>query len=237
MIVMPVAMVMLRDEPAVFYSRIHGGPHFQYFDQGLAEFVLVGADEAGFTDSISAPAGVVWPVALDGYDFLGAGYRVLVAARFDGWEEYGANGHQFLIAITPEYVFFRDFGASLVVPTRLIPAWVIEEMDFAEMFNHLALFNRYFSSIVAPVFLLIFVAIFVMQTLFMLAAIWLFGHWVKLSGNMTVRERFAVCSFASLPAGMLAFAVGVFIPVVHVFIFQLFMIYFTYKAIKEFWGV
>jgi len=170
-------------------------------------------------------------------------YRVILAPRYDQWQDvierrslvglsYIAG--DYYLVITPEYIFYRDENSSLSVPTRLIPAWALEKGAFEEIFDHLALYNRYFSSIVAPTFVLIFVVFLIMQSLIFVAAVWLFGHWQKLSGNMTVRERFAVCTFASVPAGALGLALGILFPLFHILLFQFGMIYFSYKAMKEY---
>jgi len=235
LLALPVGISMLREEPAVLFPRIHDGPFFEIFDRSWADGVIVEADENGFTALVSPPLGVTWPMVFDTFDYeRSQTYRVLLAPAFDTWEDEGLSVHHYLIVITPEYIFFRDSNASLAVATGRVSAWAIEDMAIEELFNHLALFNRYISGIVAPVFLLIFIVFFIVQTLIYIACVWLFGNWQKLSGNMTVRERFATCTFASVPAGLLAFAIGILLPVVHIFIFQLTMIYFSYKAIKEF---
>ena len=239
LVAMPVGISMLREEPAVFYPRMHGGPFFEFFDRTWNRWMVVEADENGFADNIIAAPGAEWPMTFDSFDYdREQGYRVVLAPAFDTWEamQIDGGGHHFLIAITPEYIFFRDANAHLAVPTQIVSAWAIQDMAVDELFNHLALYNRYISSIVAPVFLWVFVVFLIIQALIFVASVWLFGHWQKLSGNMTRRERFAICAFASIPAGLLAFAVGIFIPALHVLIFQLLMLYFTYKAMKEYWN-
>lgn len=144
------------------------------------------------------------------------------------------ESHYFII--TPEYIFYKDANASLAIPTNLVSAWALREGNLEEIFDHLALFNRYFSSIVAPLFLMIFVVFAASQGLICLAAVWLFGYWQMPLGYLNVRERFAVCTFASVPAGILGFAIGIFLPIFHIFLFQFGMIYFSYKAMKEYWN-
>jgi len=235
LVAMPVGISMLRDEPAVLYPRLHGGPHFEFFDRSWDEWINVEGDEHGFVGTVTAPLGVEWPMAFDTFDYeREQAYRIVLASAYDAWEDEGVDVHHFLIAITPEYIFFRDSNAHLVVSTGRVSAWSVEEMALEELFNHLALHNRYISGIVAPTFMFVFIVFLIMQTLIFIAAVWLFGHWQKLSGDMTRRERIAVCTFASVPAGLIAFAIGIFMPVIHVFIFQLLLLYFSYKAIKEF---
>jgi len=236
----PVLFEFLRTPPDVFYPRIHGGPVFELFDSYWAPWIDVVEDEIGFTREIGAPAGVEWPVILPG-EALAAGDALesgdvthwIVVSTFDAEFEV-SDTPGFLFMITPEYVYYLDRNAMMAVPVNRIPAWVFNEMNLREMFNHLALYNRYFSVVVMPVFLLVFVVFFVSQLLICIAAIWLFGQWRKLSGKMTVRERFSVISFASVPAGIIGMFVGFAFPVIHILIFQLIMIYVSYKAMKEF---
>ena len=217
---------MLREEPSTFFPRIHGGPIFEAFDLSWAGYLDIAGDEIGFIQDIATPQYVM--------TFDNNGHRVVLAPAFDAWDAYTYS--EFIFAITPEYIFYHDDSAALFVPTRLVPVWVLEEMHLPELFNHLALYNRYFSSMVAPVFLVTFLAFFAMQVLIFVAMVWLFGHWQKLSGNMSIRERFQVCTFASVPAGILGFAMGIIMPVLHIFVFQMVLIYCTYKAMKEFWN-
>lgn len=221
------------EEPAVLYARNHGGPHFEFFDRTWAGHVSVTEDEQGFVSGIDMYEAMVFD-SRD--DERGHAYRVIVAPRYDAWEDAGVDVHRYLIAVTPEYIFYRDFYSHLAVPTHFVAAWVLEVMDYPELFNHLALFNRYFTSIVMPVFLQTTVVFLISQILMIAAAIWLFGHWQKLSGNMSVKERLAVCTFASVPANLVAFVIGIFLPVFHVFAAQLIMIYVSYKAMKEYWN-
>ena len=207
LLTIPMSIILLRDPPHVFYPRMHGGPDWGAFDRSWVDEIDVIADANGFVRDV---------IMLDGNNDL------IIATDL----------HTFII--TAEYIFYSDANSSLAVPSRLIPAWALEEGAFEEIFDHLALYNRYFSSIVAPTFVLIFVVFLIMQSLIFMAAVWLFGHWQKLSGNMTVRERFAVCTFASVPASALGLALGILFPLFHILLFQFGMIYFSYKAMKEY---
>jgi len=228
----PVAVVLLRDPPAVMYPRLHGGPMFEYFDRNWNDYIEVVPDEIGFVEEILFVGS--GPILLRA-DY-GFSHHVLLAPSY----EYVANitdvDAHFLLAITPQYIFYRDETSMLMIPTEALPAWVIEDAYIEEIFNHLALGNRYFSGIIAPVFVMIFVVFLVMQVFIYGASVWLFGSWQKLSGNMTIKERFAVCTFASVPAVIVGLAFGLFLPIVHLFIFQLAMIYVTYKAMKEYFN-
>jgi len=175
-------------------------------------------------------------LVFDALDGEGNIYRVVIANDHNVLEDENLSNCNFLFAITPRYVFFRDSYSNLVTSTDMISAWALEEGDLREIFNHLALYNNYFTSVVAPVFLLVFAVMLSTQTVIMFAAVWLFGHWVKLSGTMSIKERFFVCTFASVPAGIISFAVGLFMPVIHVFVAQLLMIYFSYRAMKEYFN-
>ena len=221
LIAAPIGVMLLRDPPAVFYPRIHGGPLFESFDRTWAGYIEVGQNELGFVSGIIVTPG----------EFVHGSYGVLLIDEDIDWIDCI---HDFMFVITPNYVFYVDGNSFLGLPARLLPAWVLTDMAIEELFNHLALYNAYFVGIVAPVFLLIFIVILITQSLMMLASVWLFGHWVKLSGNMDRQELFSVCTFSSIPAGLAGFAVGIVLPVIHIFIAQLIMIYVSYRAIKEY---
>jgi len=226
---LPVLFEFFRTPPSDFYPRIHGGPVFELFDSSWASWIDLSEDEIGFAEEIREPEGAEWPVVLIGDSHY---HRVVITHGDDGlaFEESGL----FVFVVTPEYLFYLDGSTVLSVPVARIPAWAIEEMNHRELFNHLALANRYFSRMVMPVYLLIFAVFFISQLLICAAAVWLFGQWRKLYGKMTVRERFSVISFASVPAGLVGMFVGFAFPIIHIFIFQLLMIYISYKAMKEF---
>ena len=213
----PIGIMILRDPPHIFYPRIHQGPLFENFDRSFNKNIQIYENENGFISNLT-----IIPS-----EFEIDNYIIKLSS------EYIETVHDYIIIITPQYIYYKDAHSFLGIPVNLLPAWVIKESDIKELFNHLALYNSYFIGIVSPVFLLIFIIIFITQSLIMLAAVWLFGHWIKLSGNMSVFERFSVCTFASIPAGIIGFATGIILPIMHIFIAQLVMIYVSYKCIKE----
>jgi len=250
-LVLPVLFNFLRTPPDLFYPRIHGSPDFELFGDSWAAWMDVVEDEIGFAQEIMQPAGVEWPLIYESvavysevYEvYLEDAYRVtggvsgvvhgvVVADMYDQLEI--PDTVQVLLMFTPGYIFYVDSNMMLTIPVTRVPAWVLEEMHVRELFNHLAIYNRYFSGIVMPVFLLVFIVFFISQLLIVLAAIWLFGQWRKLHGKMTVRERFSVITFASVPAVLVGMVIGFAFPIFHILIFQLLMIYISYKAMKEF---
>jgi len=237
LLAIPVGVNMLRDEPAIFYPRMHGGPYFEFFNgTWVQENILVEANDRGFVSSISEPVGVTWPVSFGSYDEeRDKRYFVIIASSFGDWEDEWFSAHDYTLAISPEYIFYSDATAMLAVPTHLVGAQALEDMDLRELFNTLALYNRYFTSILAPAFAVTTLVHLATQVLIMAAAVLLFGQWQKLSGNMSIRERFSVCTFASVPANAIGFLIGFVLPM-HVFIAQLIMIYVAYKAMKEYWN-
>jgi len=230
LLALPVLFDFVRTPPDVFYPRIHGGPDFELFDSSWASRIYVVEDEIGFIDHIDAPLpGDQWPMI---YMDTSPYHRVVLTTADESltFEEPGL----FVFVVTRDYFFYLDSRTMLSIPVARIPAWVIQEMNHRELFNHLTLANRYFTSTVMPIFLLIFIVFFLSQVLMTVAAVWLFGQWRKLMGKMTVKERFSVISFASVPAGLVGMLVGFVFPIVHILAFQLLMIYISYKAMKEF---
>ena len=230
LLTIPIGVALLRTEPVILYQRIHGSLNIAHFDKSWANWISVSADENGFVCQVNFLNEGARPAAFDAIHYE-KHYRILLAQSFNAQE---SSYIDYTIAITPDYVFYRDSGALLAVPLNLIPAWVMKEANHGELFNHLALYNGYFTEIVIPVFLLISIVVLITQVLIFITAIWMFGHWRKLTDFMTIRERFAVCAFASVPANTAAVLIGFIAPVMHIFISQLIMIYISYKAMKEF---
>jgi len=249
LLTVPVGISILGDPPHVFYPRMHGGPDWDTFDRSWVDDIYVVEDERGFIE------GVYW-VTFDEYELqilpmmihLSEVRRPLSVLSY----EQAYLGHvsfiphyDFPTSVTnaayhfifsPEYIFFRDATSSLVIPTHMVSAWALREVNLEEIFDHLALYNRYFSSIVAPMFIFLFATFLFSNAAIMLAAVWLFGWWQKTAGFLNWRERLAVCVFASIPAALIAFAIGLFFPIVHAFLFQFIMLYFAYKTLKEYFN-
>ena len=223
---LPVGIAMVRQPPYQFYPLIHGRPDFNYFDQSQLPITVI-PDDIGFIENI---------IVHENFVLVNENHLVVAVNSYEDWEERYEHTADSVIIITPDYFFYRDPDSLLHLPINLVPAWVLENRDYRELFNHLALFNQYFGGLVAPVFLLVFIVFVLMQSLIFVAAIWLFGYWQKLSGNMTVKERFSVCTFASIPAMLISVVFGMFFPVIHVMVFQFLMIYFSYKALKEYFN-
>ena len=228
MLSLPVLFLFMRTPPAVFYPRVHGGPYFGAFCSQWADEVAIIEDEIGFTKILEIPND-------EAASFIGTDSRHIVRlAQLDAEGDVLNSGGGWLFVLTPHHIFYSDENTVMTVPVNLVPAWVLQEMNLAEVFNHLALYNSYFAGIVMPVFLLVFIVFFMSQAMLTVAAIWLFGQWRKFLGSMTVKERFSVITFASVPSGVLGAAAGFFLPVIHIFIFQLVTIYISYMAMKEF---
>jgi len=227
---------------------MHGGPDWEDFQRGFTSDIYVTEDERGFIDGIyflTYPNEVMrTPLheiqnAYDYFDFerflWDRGIEaVSFVPRYDyiGW--LGSVTYHFIIS--PEYIFYRDRNSLLAIPTNHVSAWALREGNLEEIFDHLALANRYFSGIIAPIFILLFVVFLFSQVALIVAAVWLFGWWQKTSGFLNWRARLAVCVFASVPAALISFALGLFFPLIHVFLFQFGMIYFAYKTLKEYFN-
>jgi len=237
LLTIPVGIAIISDPPHIFYPRIHGGPDWDVFDRSWVDRIHVTEDERGFLDEIYwvpyEPTRSYIPLR-DLDDALVFTRYVSFMPRHDFPVEMEGTVYQFIF--TPEYIFFRDAHASLVIPINMVSAWALREGNLEEIFDHLALYNRYFSGIVAPTFIFLFATFLFSNAVMLAAAVWLFGWWQKTAGFLHWRERLAVCVFASIPAALLAFVLGLFLPVVHIFLFQFGMIYFAYKTLKEYFN-
>ncbi|MCL2188912.1 MAG: hypothetical protein FWC16_08335 [Defluviitaleaceae bacterium] len=211
---LPVAVEFVTQPPSVMYPRlIHGGEmDWGMFDRSWVNDIRVFYDSNGFATEIS-----------------GVNIPLYISAQVSG-------GDPVAFTFTNENIFYRDGQTALTLPLTMVSAWAIQEGDLAEIFDHLALHNRYFSSIVAPWILMMFMAFLISQVVIYFATVWLLGFWEKTSGSMTATERCKVCIFAAIPAALIAMVIGFILPLFHVFIFQFLMIYFAYKALKDYWN-
>jgi len=234
LLTVPVAVAVFREPPSVMYPRMHGGPDWALFSREWADVIQVTADERGFAQGLYTPAAGHENWHIDtGSAAQGNLTRIVFAPRYDAWADTSAN---YLFVFTPEYIFYRDARTALALPLHMVSAWAVQAGDLEEIFNHLALHNRYFSGVVAPMLAMVFIVFMFSQGVIYLAAVWLFGHWQKFSGYMTARERFSVCVFAAVPAGLISMAIGIFVPMLYAFLFPFIMLLFAYKALKEYWN-
>ena len=244
-LMLPVAIMLMRTEPAAMHLRLYGGPVISQFsgepDLGIA--ITEGPD--GFIQELSISEELLYK---NEYVFEAAGDSPeadtpaapethTYGLRVSEWREsllIEDTGTDYLFGITPQYAYYVDANSKLAIAVELLPAWVLRDLDFNELFNYLAINANYFGGQLMPVLLLVCVGFFLMQLVYYGVLALLFGLMRKTTTHMTIRERFTVAVYASLPIFPFGFLIGLALPFFHVVIFQLIVIYTTYKTINEY---
>jgi ABC-type multidrug transport system permease subunit len=134
--------------------------------------------------------------------------------------------------IIDDYVVYRHGDTVLAAPARYFPQSDFDRGDYYEIFDRLALLNNYYRDMLMPVMLLMsFMLSMMLITISgMLAGVMGLGRKMEHALPFGKRLRvFAVCSW--LPA-IPALLVGFIIPIFHVFIYQLVLIYLAWKVQK-----
>jgi flagellar biosynthesis protein FlhB len=150
-----------------------------------------------------------------------------LCARFYSYEVTGQS-----FTVTRESVVFRGGESILAAQRDFFPDEDIEGGDWAEVFDRLALLNHYYRDMLLPIMLLLSLMniLMLLSLTGMLAG--LMGLTRKLSHALPFAKRlriFAACSW--IPA-LPALLVGFFLPVFHIFVYQLLLGYLAWKTQK-----
>ena len=150
-----------------------------------------------------------------------------IAGRFSNFDITSSN-----FEIVDDYVVYRHEDTVLAAPAEYFPQSDFDRDDYNEIFDRLALLNNYYTDMLLPIMLLMSL-MFTMMLLSisgMLAGVMGLGRKMDHALPFGKRLRvFAVCSW--LPA-IPAFLVGFIIPIFHVLIYQLALIYLAWKVQK-----
>jgi len=150
-----------------------------------------------------------------------------MSVRFSNFEITPAN-----FDIVDGYVVYSHGDTVLVAPAEYFPQSDFDRGDYNEIFDRLALLNNYYTDMLMPIMLLMSLMFTLMLITIsgMLAGVMGLGRKMEHALPFGKRLRvFAVCSW--LPA-IPALLVGFIIPIFHVFIYQLALIYLAWKVQK-----
>ena len=150
-----------------------------------------------------------------------------ISERFSGFEITSSH-----FEIVENYVVYRHGDTVLAAPAEYFPQSDFDRGDYNEIFDRLALLNNYYLDMLLPIMLLMSLMITMMLISIsgMLAGVMGLGRKMDHALPFGKRLRvFAVCSW--LPA-IPALLVGFIIPIFHVFIYQLVLIYLAWRVQK-----
>jgi len=150
-----------------------------------------------------------------------------ISARFSNFEINPSN-----FDIVDGYVVYQHEDTVLAAPAEYFPQSDFDRGDYNEIFDRLALLNNYYIDMLLPIILLmsLMFTLMLISISGMLAGVMGLGRKMDHALPFGKRLRvFAVCSW--LPA-IPAFLVGFIIPIFHVLIYQLALIYLAWKVQK-----
>jgi len=150
-----------------------------------------------------------------------------IGARFSNFEITSSH-----FEIVDDYVVYRHGDTVLAAPFEYFPQSDFDRGDYNEIFDRLALLNNYYRDMLLPVMLLISImlAMMLVTTSGMLAGVMGLGRKLDHALSFGTRLRvFAVCAWLPAIPSML---VGFIIPIFHVFIYQLVLIYLAWRVQK-----
>jgi hypothetical protein len=163
------------------------------------------------------------------------GYTLFKTEPWDMYARlYGETDFEVSMVFTEGTLSFNGEHLQMAMPLDIVPDWVIQERDMKEMFNYLFLYNRYFTDLLLPVMLFIAAGFFITQILFYVCVSWMFGQTRLMTTYMTMKERLVICVYASLIAMFPGMLVGFIMPVLHILIFEVIVIYVAYKVSQEY---
>ena len=218
----PLFFSLLKQNPHELYGRFYGFEINSLPEIKLADHVSFAEDEKGFISEMKITEQLSVFKGSDSF---------IIVDEFPPrqFNDFGGIGG---IIISPEEIIFSHGGNVLAARTSFMPVWAFEENNFFEIFDRLALVNRYYRDFFLPAFLMLsaMCAAATVSLSVMTAA--LVGLGRKFTHVLSMRRRLrAFASCAWLPA-VAAAAFGFAFPVFHFFVYQLALIYLAWQTQK-----
>jgi len=124
------------------------------------------------------------------------------------------------ILVFDDYIVFVDTNLALSIPADLFGTDAMP-YTFNELFTVIAVYNLYITSLLIPMLLLSMVIMFVLHLFFYAVTAYFLGAFRIRSTYFGFGERLKISIMGSLPVAAICAAVGFFIPIVHVILFQM----------------
>jgi len=228
LLVIPVVVFVMRTPPHELFGRYYG------VDFGVF---------AGFS-----PAANGVEVHPDGDGFI-ADVRVASGARIvhtpgggkvalgNDPEDIALPTDEPCLGITDEYIFYAGQGTRLLIPSTQLPYAVLDGgdgvWDAQELFDDLALYNNWFARFAFPAALLVSMIAVLMLLAFHLIIAAIFGLTRIMSHKMPMGKRMRVLMVCSYPPAVLCCLLGFLLPMMHLFIFELLLIFVALGVSKR----
>ena len=215
----PVMLSLLRQRPCDMYSRILNADFDSLPQAHISDYLTISDDGGGF---IKTPAALVKRQTLENGD---------VKVIFSETPPAAADGG-IVLAFSPEAVVFLHGSTALAAPLNTIPLWAADECDYLEIFDRLALQNGYYGRVYLPVALVVSLACVLMVASLAVMAAGLLGMGRKLTHALPMGKRLRVFAACSWPPALVSLLAGLVVPVFHLLLFEIMLIYLAYKTQK-----
>ena len=149
-------------------------------------------------------------------------------------QHYGVDvGEEAAFGFTAEYVSYGDEYTQLMMPLADLPAWALEERNFQEIFDNLALRNGYYGRFLLPALAMRLVIVPAILLVYYIGIGYVLGLTRLESHRLPFRRRVKCLIVTSYAPAALCFPIGLLMPVMHLFLFQLFGMLLGYMVLKE----
>jgi len=155
------------------------------------------------------------------------------ALAFDIAEPRTIEGPDAALVFTPEYVQYADAQTQLILPAADLPVWVVEEAAFEEMFDRLALYNGYYQRFLFPALAMRLLIVLAMVLVYYIGIGYAMGITRLDIHRLPFKTRLKCLIVSSYPPAMLCFPIGLLMPMMHLFLFQLLAMLLGYMVLKE----
>ncbi len=223
----PVLFALAKLPPNELFARYYSLDFEAFAEPGSRIALPLAADGEGFALSLRITESA-YEQSADGSCTVSA-----KAEPEDEGKEPVGTVERPTFGFTRHYLTYADAHTRLIMPVDSLPAWAIEERDFRELFDRLALYNGYFGRFLAPTVLLCMAIIGVMLLLFYFGIGYLMGLTRMRTHSVAYRLRVKSLLIGSAVPAALCFPIGLIMPVMHIFLFQLLAVLLGYAVLRR----
>ncbi|MEG2404353.1 MAG: hypothetical protein RSC01_05475 [Oscillospiraceae bacterium] len=141
------------------------------------------------------------------------------------------NNNSNTIFVFKDYTVYSDASFLLSAPTNLVFDSE-QEYSFREAFSRIAMYNMYIPQVLLPVLLIAFFITFILQLFFYLISAIAIGVFRLTATRFEFSKKVKIVILSSLFPALLSMILGLFLPAVHIVVFQLLnllLIFFLFR--------
>ena len=149
-------------------------------------------------------------------------------------QHYGVEiGEEPAFGFTAEHAYYADAHTQLMMPMGDLPEWALEERNFEEIFDNLALYNGYFYRFLLPALGMRLAIVPGMLLVYYIGIGYVIGLTRLEAHRLPFKRRVKCLIVSSYPPAALCLPIGLLMPVMHLFLFQLLGMLLGYMVLKE----